>query len=105
MARMSNKEFIANMREAWAPISEMGVGRRFTRWYSRADETPFRRIGIPPCIACGHDDFIIVRPFTFAVDRLIRGRVKGLLRCKKCGMQAIVMRWGDGRRWSWFESN
>lgn len=69
--------------------------------------TEWKRIGIPTCLYCQDvvRDYTIVRQFTYSVDRLSRGRVKVLLRCNHCHMQAVCMRWGDSSRWSWFESN
>jgi hypothetical protein len=66
-----------------------------------------QRLNIPRCIFCKSKkrDFIVVRQFTYSVDRLSRGRVKVLLRCRECNMQAVCMRWGDSTHWSWFESN
>jgi hypothetical protein len=64
-------------------------------------------LGIPKCVFCKDKrrSFTVVRQFTYSVDRLSRGRVKVLLRCDACQMQAVCMRWGDSKRWSWFESN
>jgi hypothetical protein len=72
-----------------------------------AGRTMGQKLNIPPCIFC-HDkrrDFKVVQRFTFSIDRLSRGRVKALLRCNNCGMQAVIMRWGDRSTWSWFEAN
>lgn len=69
--------------------------------------TEFKREGYPDCLAC-HDpviDYTIVRDFMYSVDRLSRGRVKVVLRCNRCGFQAVLMRWGDSKKWSWYESN
>jgi hypothetical protein len=71
------------------------------------ENTAFARVGIPSCMFCHNrvKDYTIVRQFTYSVDRLSRGRVKVLLRCNHCNMQAICMRWGDSSKWSWYESN
>jgi len=88
----------------------LGAIKRFIAYCESEYEkqnTPFMRLGIPACQFCKDPvrDYTIVRQFTYSVDRLSRGRVKVLLRCNHCHMQALCMRWGDSTRWSWYESN
>jgi hypothetical protein len=66
-----------------------------------------QRLGIPRCLFCRDKrrSFTVIRPFAFSVDRLSRARVKGLLQCDNCGMQAVIMRWGDSKKWSWTMAN